>query len=127
MARRIELVRQAETTECGLAALAMVARYHGHNVDLAWLRRTHGARHSQPTLASILAIADALGLEARPLRVELDELAQLERPAILHWEFKHFVVLRPGDGASAAASQSCRGGVYRCGGRILPARRFRPG
>ena len=93
MARRIELVRQAETTECGLAALAMVARYHGHNVDLAWLRRTHGAQHSQPTLASILAIADALGLEARPLRVELDELAQLERPAILHWEFKHFVVL----------------------------------
>ncbi len=93
MAARIELVRQVETTECGLAALTMVARYHGHNVDLACLRRTHGARHAQPTLASVLAMADALDLEARPLRVALEELDQLELPAILHWEFKHFVVL----------------------------------
>ncbi|MGO4778739.1 cysteine peptidase family C39 domain-containing protein, partial [Lysobacter sp. 2RAB21] len=33
------------------------------------------------------------GLQARPLRLELDELDQLRTPCILHWDLNHFVVL----------------------------------
>lgn len=39
-------------------------------------------------------MADAIGLSARPIRLELSELSELKAPAILHWDLKHFVVLR---------------------------------
>jgi ATP-binding cassette subfamily B protein RaxB len=40
-----------------------------------------------------MGYADALGLSARPLRVELSALREVQRPAILHWNLDHFVVL----------------------------------
>jgi ATP-binding cassette subfamily B protein RaxB len=44
-------------------------------------------------LPRMLGIADALGLEARPLRAELKYLSEAQRPCILHWDLNHFVVL----------------------------------
>ena len=37
--RRLPMLLQTEAAECGLACLAMVANYHGHDMDLASLRR----------------------------------------------------------------------------------------
>jgi ATP-binding cassette, subfamily B, bacterial CvaB/MchF/RaxB len=34
-----------------------------------------------------------MGLNTRPLRLDMDEIARLAVPAILHWELSHFVVL----------------------------------
>jgi len=36
---RLPAIMQAEAAECGLACLAMVATYHGREVDLTALRR----------------------------------------------------------------------------------------
>ncbi|HNP34504.1 MAG TPA: peptidase domain-containing ABC transporter [Woeseiaceae bacterium] len=84
---------QAETADCALAALAMIARFHGHQVDLSWLRQQAGRGTDGPNLACILAKADLLDFNARPVRASISELSRLQLPAILHWEFKHFVVL----------------------------------
>lgn len=46
------------------------------------------------SLKNLISIADALGFSTRPVRCELDELCQLETPAILHWSLDHYVVLR---------------------------------
>ena len=35
-----------------------------------------------------------LGFNARPVRLELEELHQLRMPCILHWDLNHFVVLQ---------------------------------
>ena len=45
------------------------------------------------SLGDLAQLAGALGLRARPLRLELDELPQLALPCILHWDLNHFVVL----------------------------------
>lgn len=90
--RGVPVILQAEQAECGLAAIAMVARYFGHQLDLATLRRQFAYLDDGPTLQSQLAIADALGLIARPVTLKLAEINQLILPAILHWEFDHFVV-----------------------------------
>jgi len=37
--RQLPMMLQTEAAECGLACLAMLASYHGHDVDLAGLRR----------------------------------------------------------------------------------------
>lgn len=89
----METVRQAEADECGLAALTMVARGLGHDIDLAWARHRFPASRRRPDLASILAMARSLDLEARPVKAEIRDLSRLRLPAILHWELRHFVVL----------------------------------
>ena len=90
---RVSVVLQSEKTECALATIVMIARYFGHEIDLVTLRRRYAHLHQGPTLRSILAITDALGLVARPLRLSVAETRRLVVPAILHWEFDHFVVV----------------------------------
>jgi ATP-binding cassette, subfamily B, bacterial CvaB/MchF/RaxB len=91
--RRMETVHQAEANECGLAALTMVARGLGHDIDLPWARQRFPATGRRPDLASVLDMARSLGLDARPLKAEVTDLCRLRLPAILHWELRHFVVL----------------------------------
>jgi ATP-binding cassette subfamily B protein RaxB len=72
----------------------MIARYYGHDVDLNGLRQKFALSMSGATLRSLLQIAEGLSLSARALRVELEGLADLPTPCVLHWDLTHFVVLR---------------------------------
>lgn len=91
---RLPMVLQTEAAECGLACLAMYAGYHGYHTDLAELRRRFGLSLKGATLQDLTRIAHQLGLAARPVRLELEELRRLETPCILHWNLNHFVVLK---------------------------------
>jgi ATP-binding cassette, subfamily B, bacterial CvaB/MchF/RaxB len=93
MAKRVPLILQSEASECGLACLAMVAKYYGYVTDLAHLRRRYQASLRGMTMAQIVRIGEALNLAHRPLRVGMSALGNLQTPAILHWDFNHFVVL----------------------------------
>ncbi|MCA0241867.1 MAG: peptidase domain-containing ABC transporter [Proteobacteria bacterium] len=89
----VPLVMQTEGAECGLACLAMIAGAHGLQTDLATLRRRFPISSRGLTMADVVRIADALHLQSRPLRAELEEINQLQTPCILHWDLTHFVVL----------------------------------
>jgi ATP-binding cassette subfamily B protein RaxB len=91
---RLPLILQTEAAECGLACLAMIASYHGDGYGLAQLRRQYGMSQRGASLKDMISIADHLGMTARPLRLEPDELPQLATPCILHWDLNHFVVLK---------------------------------
>ncbi len=91
--RGIRPVLQAEAAECGLACLTMIAARHGHRVNLPGLRQLHPISIKGATLDQLMTVASELGLAPRALRLELDELPQLQLPAILHWDLNHFVVL----------------------------------
>jgi len=87
-------ILQSETAECGLACLAMVSGAHGLHADLSELRRRFSLSLKGANLQQIIQHAAALGFTARPLRLELEELGQLQAPCILHWDLDHFVVLK---------------------------------
>lgn len=91
---RLPVILQTEMTECGLACLAMVARYHGHDVDLNSLREKYLLSMRGTSLKQIIKIAGSLSLSPRALRVDLDQLHKLATPAILHWDLNHYVVLK---------------------------------
>ena len=55
--RRLPAVVQSEAAECGLACLAMVATYHGCEIDLAALRRRFSVSLKGTTLRDVLAMA----------------------------------------------------------------------
>ncbi|WP_243042860.1 peptidase domain-containing ABC transporter [Dyella sedimenti] len=92
--RHLPVMLQTEATECGLACLAMLASYHGHDVDLAGLRRRFASSLKGITLTRLIAMAGQLGFTCRPLRLDMDHLGQLQTPCVLHWDLNHFVVLQ---------------------------------
>jgi len=71
----------------------MVAAFHGHEVDIATMRRRFSISMKGTTLRTMIDVAAAIGLSGRPIRCEPEELSDLRLPAILHWGMNHFVVL----------------------------------
>ncbi|TAM63347.1 MAG: peptidase domain-containing ABC transporter [Rhodanobacter sp.] len=92
--RRLPMMLQTEAAECGLACLAMVVSYHGHDVNLAGLRRRFSTSLKGATLARVMTMAGQLGFVCRPLKLDMDQLGQLKTPCLLHWDLNHFVVLK---------------------------------
>jgi ABC-type bacteriocin/lantibiotic exporters, contain an N-terminal double-glycine peptidase domain len=90
---RMPLILQTEAAECGLACLAMISSYFGCHTDLTHLRAHHDISLKGTSLNVLIDIASRQNLSARPVRVELESLSHLHLPAILHWNFNHFVVL----------------------------------
>ena len=91
---RLPVILQADRAECGLACLAMVAGYYGHRATLREMRARFRLSMRGTTLRNLRDCAMQMNLNCRAVRAELGELKQLRAPAILHWEFDHFVVLK---------------------------------
>jgi len=87
------VILQNEAAECALACLAMVAASHGLHTDLPTLRQRFNLSLKGATMADLATMARALRLHTRAVRAEPEQLEQLPLPAILHWDFNHFVVL----------------------------------
>ncbi|MDC8786548.1 peptidase domain-containing ABC transporter [Roseateles koreensis] len=92
-ARGVPVILQTEGAECGLACLAMIASALGHHCDLRQLRSQFSLSLKGATMADLVRMAAQLGMSSRALRAEPEQLAQLNLPCILHWDFNHFVVL----------------------------------
>jgi len=94
LGRTLPITLQTEASECGLACLVMVSNYHGFRTDLATMRRLFLISIKGTTLSHLMGMAQAVGFTTRPVKLELEDLKDLRRPCILHWNFNHFVVLK---------------------------------
>ncbi|MEZ9523902.1 peptidase domain-containing ABC transporter [Enterovibrio norvegicus] len=91
--KKLRLIRQTESAECGIACLAMVADWHGFKIDLSTMRsRYHFSQHGL-TLADVIDCARSLNMSSRALHASIEDLSNLSTPCILHWDMNHFVVL----------------------------------
>jgi ABC-type bacteriocin/lantibiotic exporter with double-glycine peptidase domain len=90
---RVPLVVQTTSTDCGAACLAMVLGAFGREAPLREIREAMGIVRDGVTAQQIVRAARAFGLRAQGVRAELSTLKDLPLPAILHWDFQHFVVL----------------------------------
>ena len=87
-------VLQLQTSECGLACLCMIANAHGQHWHLMDLRHKFPQSLKGANLKQLIDHSLAMGFNARPVRLELEDLHQLKMPCILHWDLNHFVVLQ---------------------------------
>lgn len=87
----------------------MIANALGYRCTLAELRQRFSLSLKGATLAQIIDMAGQLGLQSRPLRLDLDELDQLALPCILHWDLNHFVVLSRVDRGGITILDPARG------------------
>ncbi len=90
--RRIPFVAQLTNVDCGAACVAMVLGYYGRKVSLDEIHVAAGLSTQGISARGILEAGRRFGLLGRAAKVDMDQIHLLEPGAVLHWEFKHFVV-----------------------------------
>jgi ATP-binding cassette subfamily B protein len=93
--RRVPSVLQLTAVECGAACLAMILSYYGRKSRVAEIRDRYGIGRDGLTALDIVKAARNYGMRVRAisLRGQIDEFRFVSLPAIIHWEFNHFMVV----------------------------------
>lgn len=92
--RRVPYYKQRKDYECGLACVQMILASFRRRVAIGDLRKAAGDLVNGSTARELLALARRFGLHAGfRIQMEPTDLRSLAPPLILHWDFRHFVVL----------------------------------
>ena len=102
-------VLQMESVECGAACLAMVLGYYGAFIPLEKLRVECGVSRDGSKASKIVMAARRFGLKADGYKREIAGLRYTTFPAILFWDFCHFVVLEGFKGGKAFINDPASG------------------
>lgn len=91
--RKITIIFQHDSMQCGIACLQMVCKYFGREYSLDSLSKLCFATTEGVSMLGINEAANTLGLHTISARVTITMLGKAPLPSILHWDQNHFVVL----------------------------------
>jgi len=84
---------QNDFVECGAASLSIILRYYQRYEPLVQIREACHVSRDGSKASHIVAAAEHYGLDAGGYQQEVEDLKTLDCPAILYWQFNHFLVL----------------------------------
>ena len=91
--RRVPVVQQLRTDDCGASCLAMVLAAHGVHGKATECRDRCDAGRDGTRVRTLISVAAGFGLTGRARTVEPSAVAPVSLPAIAHWKGRHFVVV----------------------------------
>ena len=106
--KKVPVIMQMEMVECGAASLGMILAYYGRWLPLEQLRKDCGVSRDGCSARQLLEVGRSYGMEAQGFKAEIDDLPDLA-PAIIHWNFDHFVVFDGMRGNTVYLNDPARG------------------
>jgi ATP-binding cassette, subfamily B, bacterial len=91
--KRVPEVRQMSIVECGFACLAMILGYYGRKTSISELSMASGVSRDGLSALSIVRLARNYGMRVRAISLQQNDLRFVKLPAIVHWEFNHYLVV----------------------------------
>jgi ABC-type bacteriocin/lantibiotic exporter with double-glycine peptidase domain len=91
--RRIPVLLQLSAVECGAACLAMILSYYGRRTTIADVRQRCQVGRDGLSALDLVQAARSYGLRVRAVSLQEDDLSLITCPAIVHWEFNHFMIV----------------------------------
>ena len=109
--RKVPVILQMEALECGAASLAMICAYYKKFIPLERLRLECSVSRDGCNAKNILVAARHNGMVAKGFSYNSIEALkeEIEFPAIIHWNFNHFVVLCGFKGKNAILADPASG------------------
>ena len=92
--KKVPVILQMEALECGAASLCMVLAYYKKWVPLDQVRTDCGVSRDGSNALNIWKAAEGYGLKCKANRFNVEKLqTEATFPAIIWWNYNHFVVL----------------------------------
>lgn len=106
---RVTPLRQDSEIDCGPTCLAMILARYGRRTTVADVAERCRTGRGGVNASDLARAARTYGLRVEAFSLALDRLVDLPCPAVLHWNFSHFVVLESFDGRRATVVDPARG------------------
>lgn len=85
--------KQYDSMQCGVACLVMICQYYGTQYTREELEKLCYATNQGISMHGITISAKKIGLSTFSAIAEIQELYEIKKPMILHWDQNHFVIL----------------------------------
>lgn len=90
---RVPEMQQMDAAECGAVCLAMILNYYGYKASTSEVRQRCGVGRDGLSALAIVKAAQTYGLRVQAISLPHSNLRDVTLPAIVHWEFNHFLVV----------------------------------
>ncbi len=91
--RRVPVLQQVSVVECGAACLAMVLSYHGRKTSISEIREQCGLGRDGLSALALVKAARKCDMRVRAISLQENDFRFVTLPAIVYWEFNHFLVV----------------------------------
>jgi len=119
--RRVSVQFQLTASDCGAACLAMILSYFGRRTSVAECRDKCSPGRDGLTARVIARAAREFGLRVKAYSLEPPMMREVPLPAIVHWNFNHFIVVEALSGTRVRIVDPSTGR------RVLTAQEFAAG
>lgn len=110
--KKVPVILQMEALECGAASLCMVLAYYKKWVPLDKVRSDCGVSRDGSNAMNIWKAAERYGMRVKANRFKVEQLQKESTfPAIVWWNYNHFVVLDGFQKGKAIINDSAKGVV----------------
>ena len=88
---------QHDPTECAAVSLSIILSYYGCHKQISEVRHACGVSRDGSNAANLVRAARTFGLNAKGFKKGLKTLESVSLPAVVFWNFNHFLVLEGTD------------------------------
>ena len=91
--KKFKFYHQLESVDCGPACLAMIASHYGKKYSVKQIKAVCSITRMGVSVQDIINGAEKMGFNAFGVKLNLEQLEEVELPIVLFWKQDHFIII----------------------------------